>query len=61
MFFISNDKVEGLRGVGIEGWHVDGNIIDNPHMFTILYSLSANKIGATLMAPLREIVDMLSE
>ena len=45
---------------GTEGWHVDGNTVENPHFFTIIHCLSANRNGPTLLVPLREIIEMLS-
>ncbi|KAH3777569.1 hypothetical protein DPMN_179016 [Dreissena polymorpha] len=56
----SNDHVEGLRLQGTEGWHVDGNVVEKPHMFTLIYCKSSNKNGPTLIVPLKEIFDMLS-
>lgn len=56
----SNDPVEGITSVGVEGWHVDGNVAETPHMFTIIYCISNNKNGPTLVVPLKEVVDMLS-
>lgn len=58
--FFSNDPDVGLTGVGIEGWHVDGNILEVPHLFTLIYCVSANSNGPTMIVPLKEIVDMLS-
>ena len=46
---------------GTEGWHVDGNTVELPHTFTIIHCISANKNGPTLLVPLREIVQSLSE
>ena len=57
----SNDPSIGLKGNGVEGWHVDGNTIDTPHMFTFIYCLRPNRNGPTLVAPLREIVESLSQ
>ena len=45
---------------GTEGWHVDGNTVEVPHMFTIIHCISANKHGPTLLAPLREIVELFT-
>ncbi|CAC5399541.1 unnamed protein product [Mytilus coruscus] len=56
----SNDHKAGLVGIGIEGWHVDGNIFEMPHLFTLIYCVHANSNGPTLIVPLKEIVDMLS-
>ena len=57
----SNDPAEGLTMVGVEGWHVDGNVAQAPHMFTLIYCVSNNKNGPTLVVPLREIVNNLSD
>ena len=45
---------------GTEGWHVDGNTVENPHFFTIIHCVSANRNGPTLLVPLREIIEMFS-
>lgn len=58
--YFSNDPTGGLTAVGIEGWHVDGNTVEMPHMFTLIYCISASRNGPTLVVPLKEIVDMLS-
>ena len=58
--YFSNDPNEGLMYQGTEGWHVDGNTVENPHFFTIIHCLSANRNGPTLLVPLREIVEMFS-
>ncbi|WAR25213.1 hypothetical protein MAR_010917, partial [Mya arenaria] len=58
--YFSNDRAEGLTSVGVEGWHVDGNVAEAPHLFTIIYCISNNKNGPTLVIPLREIVEMLN-
>ncbi|KAK3092843.1 hypothetical protein FSP39_007816 [Pinctada imbricata] len=59
--FLSNDPKEGLLGNGVEGWHSDGNTIDTPHLFTLLYCKKASRLGPTLIVPLKEISDALSE
>ena len=60
MGYFSNDPNEGLMYQGTEGWHVDGNTVENPHFFTIIHCVSANSNGPTLLVPLREIVEMFS-
>jgi len=57
----SNDPEQGLTGVGIEGWHMDGSITAIPHAFTLIYCVSSSKNGPTLIVPLREIIDLLTE
>ena len=59
--YFSNDESLGLRGNGIEGWHCDGNTVEVPHTFTFIYCVQPNKNGPTLVVPLREIVEMLSD
>ncbi|XP_053400825.1 uncharacterized protein LOC123558892 [Mercenaria mercenaria] len=59
--YFSNDPTEGITSVGIEGWHVDGNVAESPHMFTLIYCISNNKNGPTLVVPLKEVVDMLTD
>ncbi|XP_069106500.1 (S)-phenoxypropionate/alpha-ketoglutarate-dioxygenase-like [Argopecten irradians] len=58
--YFSNDPSEGLQGQGTEGWHVDGNIVAIPHDFTVIYCVNASKNGPTLVAPLKQIVDMFN-
>ena len=57
----SNDPKIGLKGNGIEGWHVDGNTVDVPHLFTFIYCIKPNRNGPTLVVPLREIVESFSK
>jgi alpha-ketoglutarate-dependent taurine dioxygenase len=57
----SNNPEVGLTGIGIEGWHVDGNTKEIPHLFTLIYCVHANTNGPTLIVPLKEIVDMLTK
>lgn len=59
--YFSNDPSEGLKGIGTEGWHVDGNVVEGPHLVTILHCINASKHGPTLFVPLKEVVDLLSQ
>ncbi|GMH52327.1 hypothetical protein TL16_g01209 [Triparma laevis f. inornata] len=51
----SNDKKYGLVGVGIEGFHSDGNVVEIPHQANFLYCEQTVKGAATLLAPLEEV------
>ena len=42
---LSNDPAHGTVSVGIEGWHVDGNVVPVPHAFTIIHSMHAIEYG----------------
>ena len=53
----SNDPSEGLTGQGTEGWHVDGNVVQNPHQFTIIRCVSSMK--ASIIAKIRVYVQFL--
>jgi alpha-ketoglutarate-dependent taurine dioxygenase len=55
----SNDPEHGLVSVGIEGFHVDGNVTPLPHRANFLYCESAIEGGDTLVAPLHEIATRL--
>lgn len=52
----SNDPAHGVVGVGIEGFHVDGNVAPVPHKATMIYCKNAIKGGDTLFVPLNEVV-----
>jgi len=56
----SNDPKHGLKSVGIEGYHVDGNVAPVPHKATMIYCEKAVKHGDTLLAPLREVAAKLA-
>lgn len=55
----SNDPAKGASGVGVEGWHVDGNVAPTPHGITFIHAVSAIDEGDTLFVPLREVVQSL--
>lgn len=54
--WISNDERRGGRSIGTEGWHVDGNVAEVPHRYTLLFCESAIKGGDTRFVALRDIV-----
>jgi len=43
---LSNDPTRGSVGVGVEGWHVDGNVVPVPHANTIIHAVHAIKVRA---------------
>jgi len=55
----SNDPAKGLTHVGVEGWHVDGNVVAMPHAATLIHAVAAVPNGDTFFAPLREAVQEL--
>ena len=57
----SNDAAHGAVGVGVEGWHVDGNVVPVPHAVTLIHSLSAVDGGDTFFVPLREVTQKLRD
>ena len=58
--FFSNNGTIGTTGVGVEGWHVDGNVAENPHAFTLIYCEKAN-FGATLVVPQRDLYETFDD
>ena len=57
----SNDIKYGATGVGVEGWHVDGNVVPVPHAVTLIHSIRAIEGGDTFFVPLREVTQRLRE
>eukprot|EP00040_Diaphanoeca_grandis_P015938 m.81932 g.81932 ORF g.81932 m.81932 type:complete len:509 (-) comp25472_c0_seq2:381-1907(-) len=57
----SNNPEEGLTGIGIEGWHVDGNCVPIPHAITLIHCIMAIPNGNTRLVPLKEVVSTLRE
>ncbi|GMH93404.1 hypothetical protein TrVE_jg14348 [Triparma verrucosa] len=57
----SNNKNYGLVGVGVEGFHSDGNVVEIPHQANFLYCEQTVKGAATLLAPLEEVRNSLPE
>lgn len=55
----SNDPEKGATNVGVEGWHVDGNVVRVPHAATLIHAVSAIPNGDTFFVPLREVVQQL--
>ena len=52
---ISNNKYRGLTGIGTEGFHQDGNVVDIPHAINFLYCESSISGGDTLLVPNHEV------
>ncbi len=61
VFRVSNDPTEGCTGVGRTGWHVDGSFQRAPFSYSLYHILSVPKQGATVFAPLYEIIHALPE
>uniref|UniRef100_A0A1B6K3V1 TauD/TfdA-like domain-containing protein n=2 Tax=Homalodisca liturata TaxID=320908 RepID=A0A1B6K3V1_9HEMI len=57
---ISNDPNEGYTGVGRTGWHIDGTFQCAPNAYSLYYMASVPKEGATVFAPLTEVIEDLS-
>ncbi|XP_046658779.1 alpha-ketoglutarate-dependent sulfate ester dioxygenase-like isoform X3 [Homalodisca vitripennis] len=57
---ISNDPNEGYTGVGRTGWHIDGTFQYAPNAYSLYYMASVPKEGATVFAPLTEVIEDLS-
>lgn len=47
-------------GVGRTGWHIDGTFQKAPYAYSLYYMASVPKQGATVFAPLTEIIEGLS-
>ncbi|KAL1122852.1 hypothetical protein AAG570_003178, partial [Ranatra chinensis] len=61
VFRVSNDKLEGCTGVGRTGWHIDGSFQPAPFAYSLYYMAVVPVEGATVFAPLTEIVEGLPE
>lgn len=44
---VSNDELEGLRGFGTSGFHIDGGFLHNPCANSIYHIISCPKAGKT--------------
>ncbi|XP_046658775.1 alpha-ketoglutarate-dependent sulfate ester dioxygenase-like isoform X1 [Homalodisca vitripennis] len=60
VFRVSNDPTEGCTGVGRTGWHIDGTFQPAPYAYSLYYMASVPKEGATVFAPLTEVIEGLS-
>lgn len=58
VYFFSNNIL--LKGVGRTGWHIDGTFQPAPYAYSLYYMASVPKNGATVFAPLTEIIEGLS-
>lgn len=47
-------------GVGRTGWHIDGTFQPAPYAYSLYYMASVPKQGATVFAPLTEVIEGLS-
>lgn len=59
VFRVSNDKSEGCTGVGRTGWHIDGSFQPAPFAYSLYHMVSVPKKGATVFAPLTDIIEQL--
>ncbi|KAG8330768.1 hypothetical protein J6590_055753 [Homalodisca vitripennis] len=60
VFRVSNDPTKGCTGVGRTGWHIDGTFQPAPYAYSLYYMASVPKEGATVFAPLTEVIEGLS-
>uniref|UniRef100_UPI00358F0BE8 3-((Z)-2-isocyanoethenyl)-1H-indole synthase-like n=1 Tax=Myxine glutinosa TaxID=7769 RepID=UPI00358F0BE8 len=60
VFRVSNDEREGCRGVGRTGWHIDGSFQRAPFSYSLYHIVNAPRKGATVFAPLTELLQGLS-
>ncbi|KAK9806936.1 hypothetical protein WJX72_008011 [[Myrmecia] bisecta] len=61
VFRVSNVDTEGCTGVGRTGWHIDGSFQEAPFSHSTYHIVSVPLEGATVFAPLREVIKSLPE
>ena len=61
IFRVSNDPSEGCTNVGRTGWHIDGSFQEKPFSHSIYHIISCPSQGATVFAPLTELIERLDE
>ena len=59
IFRVSNDRTEGCTNVGRTGWHIDGSFQEKPFSHSIYHIIECPKEGATVFAPLNELIERL--
>jgi len=59
VFRVSNDELEGCTGVGRTGWHIDGSFQPCPFAYSLYHIVSVPKDGATVFAPMTELIEQL--
>ncbi|KAK7465206.1 hypothetical protein BaRGS_00037610, partial [Batillaria attramentaria] len=57
---LSNDKREGLGGVGATGWHIDGSFYEKPYSVALYHIIAVPERGDTAFVPFKELVESLS-
>lgn len=60
IFRVSNDESEGCTHVGRTGWHIDGSFQEMPFSHSLYHIVECPREGATIFAPLTEIIEGLS-
>ncbi|CAD5114705.1 DgyrCDS3748 [Dimorphilus gyrociliatus] len=58
---VSNDELEGLRGFGTSGFHIDGGFLHNPCANSIYHIVSCPKAGKTVFIDLAKIIENLAQ
>ena len=58
IFRVSNDRSEGCTNVGRTGWHIDGSFQEKPFSHSIYHIIECPTDGATVFAPLNEILEV---
>ena len=61
IFRVSNDRNEGCTNVGRTGWHIDGSFQEKPFSYSIYHIVSCPTKGATIFAPLNELIEGLDD
>jgi len=61
IFRVSNDRTEGCTNVGRTGWHIDGSFQECPFSHSIYHIIECPTDGATVFAPLTELIERLDE
>ena len=53
--------MEGCTNVGRTGWHIDGSFQERPFSHSIYHIIECPTDGATVFAPLNELIERLDE
>jgi len=61
IFRVSNDRSEGCTQVGRTGWHIDGSFQEAPFSHSIYHIIECPQEGATVFAPLTEIIESMDD
>ncbi|KAI0210220.1 hypothetical protein LSAT2_005040 [Lamellibrachia satsuma] len=58
---LSNDEAEGFRGLGYQGFHIEGSHRPMPYPYVLYHMYHVPKRAATVFAPMREVIEGLSK